>query len=524
MTGGASSTGGAAASATGALGKSFFATLGGKIVIGVAGLAVVGGLGFGGYQLLSRTQPEQEPVAEAPAVSGQAAGNDNIDETPADESVTTEEPTPEPTPTAMPYDQMYVDYLNDHDEINIEQLDPERDGDFGYSLIPLDDDEVPEMVVRYHDKLEMGEDYWYSPWYLDVMTIEDGEVVKLDTDIVTEGWQDGLSLVDSTGDFRYVPSQGHIYADLSGHTTGIGERTLDWEIDKVTHTLLLNVEDEKSTQPDSIPIEFITEKKVVTPDDKSDTENTTDEKEESIYKDEFLKSSMVFKDGEKVYSTIGGFGYQIRTLVSVMDLSTKNKPLKSAWSGVDELDLYDVRSFLVADGYIFADDYSDWGEDSEPLERSLYRIDMKTKKSKRLRSDLSVDWTVDGFYIKNDRLYYKAKNGKNYSVNFDGKDKKEYKGKIKPGKHSPAQSWDGGHSKKTLATFGNKYKISGNSLKRGKKTIYKCRSGYTLGTVYVHNDAVLVEIIDSHYRHSFVYMDKNGKHRKTLYKNLVGAS
>ena len=134
MTGGASSTGGAAASATGALGKSFFATLGGKIVIGVAGLAVVGGLGFGGYQLLSRTQPEQEPVAEAPAVSGQAAGNDNIDETPVDEPTATEAPTPEPT--VEPYKPLYAKVVHNLDK-----------QDAMYELVDVDDDETPELLV-----------------------------------------------------------------------------------------------------------------------------------------------------------------------------------------------------------------------------------------------------------------------------------------------------------------------------------------------------------------------------------------
>ena len=502
----ASSSVGGVASAGGAIGKSFFATLGGKIAITIAGLAVVGGLGFGGYQLLSHTQPET--TAEAPAASGQAA--DNIDEPLADEPTATEAPTPEPTP--MPYDQMYVDYLNEHDEINIDQLDPEMDGDFGYSLIPLDDDEIPEMVVRYHDTFKMGEDYWYSPWYLDVMTIEDGEVVKLDTDIVTEGWQDGLSLVDSTGDFRYVPSQGHIYADLSGHTTGIGERTLDWEMDKVTHTLLLNVEEKKSTQPDSTPIEFVTEKKVMTPGDQSDAEENDDEKEESIYKDEFVQFGNIFKDGNKLYYSADQFpdgGY-----MWMMDVKSKKKPKQFMDSVVED--------FTVMDGYMYLHRMIEWGEYVEPPYKYVVeRMNLKTKKTEKLFTYTIKRWDDDKIYVKNDRIYYTDKNHKTYSRNLKGKDKKRYKGKIKPGKHSPVHAY-GGDSK--FSTFDNKYKISGNTLKRGKRKIYKSKSGINYADA--HDDTIVIKSYESsgYSGAVYIYMDKNGKHKRIIMKGLVEAS
>jgi len=198
----------------------------------------------------------------------------------------------------------------------------------------------------------------------------------------------------------------------------------------------------------------------------------------------------------------------------MMDVKSKKKPKQFMDSVVED--------FTVMDGYMYLHRMIEWGEYVEPpYKYAVERMNLKTKKTERLFTYTIKRWDDDKIYFKNDRIYYTDKNHKTYSRNLKGKDKKRYKGKIKPGKHSPVHAY-GGDSK--FSTFDNKYKISGNTLKRGKRKIYKSKSA--INYVDAHDDTIVIKSYESsgYSGTVYIYMDKNGKHKRIIMKGLVEAS
>ena len=232
-----------------------------------------------------------------------------------------------------------------------------------------------------------------------------------------------------------------------------------------------------------------------------------------------VEAGKIYKVGKTVYYTHPQYGY-----IYAYNTKTKKKKKLRGNEGTD----WGYTSLIVKGKYIYALLNKSVGSDGGTVDAEIDRISLNGKSRKKL-----ADHTWFGFSMKGSKIYYsKLSGGSNYDgregaamcMMLNGKNKKSAAGTVLKRKSSSALQ---------LSAYGTtsgsvgKYKYSivngGKLLKRGSKKLYQCKGTdwipYVQG-IDAHGDAVIAKYS---YKKSngmiyckLVYMDKNGKHKKTL--------
>lgn len=223
-----------------------------------------------------------------------------------------------------------------------------------------------------------------------------------------------------------------------------------------------------------------------------------------------IQAGNIYKYGKHVYYTHPKSGdiYSYDTNKKKVTKVFENKGQGSGYSSLIVLDkfIYTIYNEISGGAHV----------------KSLHRI------TKYGETDLQLAGTVwDNFTMVKDKLYYnktktdvngKMKKGMFMMIGLDGGDLLPADDiTVKRSKSSAIALYANKSSSVSKKTGKLKYTLTkgGKQLKQGKKVIYTASKSKPINSVYAHKDAVILACGGSK---TLIYMDKNGKKKKTLSK------
>lgn len=239
---------------------------------------------------------------------------------------------------------------------------------------------------------------------------------------------------------------------------------------------------------------------------------------------EVISAQSIYRSGNVLYYTHpqNGFiyAYNIKT--------KKNTKLRD-----NEGTMWGYAKLIVKGKYIYALLDKSVGSDGGVVDAEIDRISIDGKKRKTL-----VDHTWNNLSLAGKKIIYNKliggnnfndKMGEQMSMSLNGKNIKSAKNMSLVVKKSSASLGDSYNKEdQNFSTGKYSYSISSDAkvLKRSGKTIYKCSGSDWIPYIQyvnVHKDSVVLVYSyekkkgsDSVFRNKLIYMDANGKNRKTL--------